>query len=295
MIILIDDDETPYIIYGDKEGGGYHIARLNEDMISLAEKPKPIEINGEEWESAPNWMDKNYLFKHLDTYYLSWGSFYATSGNIYGPYECEGSVGEGYNLNAFAHSSFFSWKGQFYHTWCYYIKNPSFKYRSTIITYCHFDDNGKVITDTNFLDKHFSNGVGQYNASWPKIEAEWFYEISGNIQKQGNREEGFVLSNIRDGDWIRFANVTFEKKFRNLTANVSLNGKNGEIEIRTDNPNGELIGKICLEGQDKSDSFFQAPCNLNGVNGRKDIYLVFKCDNETKMNLDWIKFESGVQ
>ena len=80
--ILIDDDETPYIIYGDKEGGGYHIARLNEDMISLAEKPKPIEINGEEWESAPNWMDKNYLFKHLDTYYLSWGSFYATSGNI---------------------------------------------------------------------------------------------------------------------------------------------------------------------------------------------------------------------
>lgn len=47
--ILIDDDayKTPYLVYGDKENGnGFHIAKLNTDMISLAETPKLIKING---------------------------------------------------------------------------------------------------------------------------------------------------------------------------------------------------------------------------------------------------------
>jgi len=77
--ILIDDDKnkTPYLVYGDKEGGGFHIARLNEDMISVTESPKPIIINGKEWENAPHWMDKNYIFKQNGKYYLSWGRDYA--------------------------------------------------------------------------------------------------------------------------------------------------------------------------------------------------------------------------
>ncbi|MGB3150222.1 MAG: family 43 glycosylhydrolase, partial [Maribacter sp.] len=70
--ILIDDDagRTPYLIYGDKEGGGFHIAKLNDDMVSTSEMARPIQINGAEWENAPEWMDKNYMFKHNDTYYL---------------------------------------------------------------------------------------------------------------------------------------------------------------------------------------------------------------------------------
>ncbi len=63
--VLINDDpqKTPYLIYGDKEGGGFHIARLNEDMISTAEDPRPIQIKGKEWEEAPAWMDKNYIIQ----------------------------------------------------------------------------------------------------------------------------------------------------------------------------------------------------------------------------------------
>jgi len=34
------------------------LVRLNEDMISLAESPRPVVIEGEEWEEAPEWMDK---------------------------------------------------------------------------------------------------------------------------------------------------------------------------------------------------------------------------------------------
>lgn len=287
--VLIDDDKakTPYIVYGKKSGGGYLIAKLNNNMISLAETPKHVVINGEEWAKAPGFQDKNYLFKYKDTYYLSWGKNYAKSKNVYGPYECAGSVGKGYNLNAFAHGSFFWWKGQFYHVWCRYL-DMAYKYRETIITYCHINDEGNIITDTNFLDQHFSNGVGQYNACWPKIEAEWYYEISGDINKQGNQKDGLVLTNIKDGNWIRFANVTFDKEFTKLVSNVFLKGQKGYIEVRIDSPKGNLLGKIGLAS---SAIFQEVSCQLKGCIGKKDVFLIFRGSKGSTLQLDWFKFK----
>lgn len=62
-------------------------------------------------------------------YYLSWGTDYATSTNIYGPYQSVGRAGQGFGLGPFAHGSFFEWKGQFYHVWCYYLDSQDFKFR----------------------------------------------------------------------------------------------------------------------------------------------------------------------
>ncbi|MGQ1785150.1 family 43 glycosylhydrolase [Saccharicrinis sp. GN24d3] len=287
--IIIDDDKkkTPYIVYGDKSGGGFHIARLSESMISLAEKPKPIIINGKEWENAPHWMDKNYIFKRNKKFYLSWGREYAISDSIYGPYTCVGAVGHGHNLDEFAHGSFFKWKGQFYHIWCYYIKQ-GFKYRESIITYCHFDDEGKIVTDTRFLDYHFSNGVGQYNASWDKIEAEWYYEISSEIKKRGNREEGFVITNIQNGDWIRFANVTFGKEFKKCVLKAMMIGKKGSLEIRSGSPTGAAMGRFELS---PSESLQQIEKSIKSFKGKTDIYLVFKGAKGSYLQIDWIKFK----
>jgi hypothetical protein len=289
--ILIDDDaeSTPYLIYGDKEGGGFHVARLNEDMISVAEIPKPVKIIGEEWENAPAWMDKNYIFKHNGVYYLSWGKDYAISENVYGPYECAGSVGEGHHLSEYAHGSFFWWKGQFYHIWCYYLRQ-GYKYRESIITYCHFDENGAIVTDTDFLDKHFSTGVGRYDASWPEIQAEWYYEISPGIVKQGSREEGFLLKDIKNGDWLRYTNVNFENKCRSFEAAVSLSGEPGQIEIRTGSPEGKLLGIISMRPPEYLKELQVVSCELNGVTGREDIVLKFTGDETSTFELDWFRF-----
>jgi len=287
--IFIDKDrqQTPYLIYGDKAGGGFHIAKLNEDMISLAETPQVIQINGKEWENAPEWMDKNYLFKRGDTYYLSWGRDYAVSKNIYGPYQCAGAVGNGHHLNEFAHGSFFEWKGQFYHIWCYYLQ-PGFKYRASIISYCHFDDEGRIVTDTDFLDAHFANGVGQYHASWNKIEAEWYSEISGKIHKQGSREKGFVLTGMKHNDWVKFAHVTFDKACTLFTAKLSTNRNEGILEIRSDSPSGSILGSLNIApGQAKQ----QVECRIKECVGTKNIYLVFKGDNCSNWQLDWLQFK----
>jgi hypothetical protein len=285
--ILVDDDSAHYLVYGDKEGGGFHIARLNDDMISLAEAPKPIEITGEEWEQAPQWMDKNYIFNYKNTYYLSWGRDYAVSKNVYGPYTSVGAVGEGYDLNEYAHGSFFHWKGQFYHLWCRYLR-PGYKYRETIMTYCHIDDEDRIVTDTGFLDKHYENGVGQYHAGWERLEAEWFYEISEGLKKSGTREDGFKVEGITNGSWLRFANTTFQQAKDRIVISVpELSGK-AFMEIRLGSPDGQLLGSVDLHDQ-KSDGLY-AGTLTQSFEGTADLYLVFNGKKSFQCSLDWLRF-----
>ena len=96
MGIFKDEKGDFYIVFGVWE---FYIAKLNEDMISLAEKPRKITINnprgpynqyGLNKEKPTD--DKPFLHAYNGKFYLSWGCFYAMSDNVYGPYEFTGSI-----------------------------------------------------------------------------------------------------------------------------------------------------------------------------------------------------------
>ena len=305
--ILRDDDaqKTAYMLYGDKEGGGYKVAKLNEDMISLAEQPKKIEIHGAAWEKAPHWMDKNYIFKHKQKYYLSWGQDYAISDSVYGPYKCVGSLGEGHYLGDKAHGSFFWWKGQFYHIWCYYYKE-GLRYRDCLITYCHFDDEGRIVTDTKYLDEHFSYGVGQYDSSWPKIEAEWFYAKSATLTKQGSAKEGFRVANIKNGGYLHFAKMNFTQVIKKASLKIAKLKGRGRVEFRLDSVEGPLLAEIDLSKGLNSqavknilskDKYFHftgkadSRVDLSVPLQQRDLYLKFIGDEDFSVELDWFRFK----
>lgn len=287
--IFIDDDDaarTPFMVYGDKSVG-YQIVQLNEDMISLAEAPRTLTIIGEEWEKAPEWMDKNYLFKRGDTYYLSWGRDYAISKNIYGPYQCVGAMGVGHKLNEFAHGSFFEWKGQFYHMWCYYLKS-GFKYRECIMTYCHFDADGNVVDDMNFLDQHFATGMGQYEANWAKIEAEWYYEKSPAAEKTPIKTGGFCVSGLKEGRWLRYANMDFGEGVQGFEAQLSASQSGGSIEVRLDHIDGPILGAVDLSTAKHTSGFAPVACAISGAVGKRDVILRFLSDDP--LALDAFRF-----
>lgn len=85
-----DADGECYIVFGTWE---YYIARLSSDMISLAEEPRKLQILDPEGPYGKGKTDdKPYLHSHGGLYYLSWGCYYAVSENLYGPYQCKGSV-----------------------------------------------------------------------------------------------------------------------------------------------------------------------------------------------------------
>lgn len=121
--ILMDRDGFAYIVFGVWD---YHIARLRDDMISLAEIPRRIEIVAPEGPYGPGRTDdKPCLHERNGVYYLSWGCFYGMSDRVYGPYECRGSIiredmvapplrYRRHPVTLDRHGSFFEWNGQWY-------------------------------------------------------------------------------------------------------------------------------------------------------------------------------------
>ncbi len=75
--ILQEDDGASYIVFGVWD---YYIARLNDDMVSLAEIPRKLKVIKPMGPFGPGKMDdKPFLHKRGNKYYLSWGCYYAMS------------------------------------------------------------------------------------------------------------------------------------------------------------------------------------------------------------------------
>ncbi|MCW2120313.1 family 43 glycosylhydrolase [Flavobacterium sp. 7A] len=85
----------------------YYMATLSKDMKSLTTEPKKIIVQDSKGQIVST-DDKSTLFKRNGWYYLVYGSRYAMSRNLYGPYDFKGAFLEG------GHTSFFDWKGQKY-------------------------------------------------------------------------------------------------------------------------------------------------------------------------------------
>jgi hypothetical protein len=136
--ILQDEDGSSYIVFGTFN---YYIARLNDDMISLAEAPRLLSILDKEGPYGKGSTDdKPFMHRRGDLYYLSWGSYYAIGTSPYGPFRCKGALLQPEHvdptflndsasheppgspprlrpknwLNYDRHGSFFEWRGRWF-------------------------------------------------------------------------------------------------------------------------------------------------------------------------------------
>ena len=222
--VFVDDDGEAYIVFGTPvwaDGDSYYIAKLNPDMVSLAEAPKKIILD----DVAD---DKPFIHKHNGIYYLTWASYYATSDNIYGPYTTRGNM----NLTT-DHGSFFEWNGQWFMAFTVNETIQKMR-RATGIAYIHYKENGDMCADQ--LIREY--GVGQYDGTWNQIEAEWFMKGHG-VEKKENTFGGFDVV-MKDGSWIEFPNI------RNLPENpwimaFGTNEEDVDLEIYE---NDRLLGVI---------------------------------------------------
>ncbi|MBQ3988061.1 MAG: family 43 glycosylhydrolase, partial [Ruminococcus sp.] len=269
--VFIDDDEnkTPYIMFGyTVVGKKYYIARLNEDMISLAGEPKAVElIDG--WENDACWITK-----WGDTYYLnSHGGEYATSKSVYGPYTYRGRICEDCFTD---HGTFFTFHNQTYFTYGVPENYGSGEpldpyYRTTKFVYAHRKDNGDIVTD-DFIKKV---GVGQYDATWETIKGEWFFDASDGIVKKENAD-GFELRGIKDGSHLTFPKIC------NMPANALLkfrvaNGNDAPctVEIHQENPKGKLLGRCVVGNTGGFNQFKSFKVALKNTAGKHGLCFVF--------------------
>lgn len=145
--VFVEDDGTPYLIVGD---GEYKIAPLKDSMIELAEEPRLIVVDRKD--EFPK-TDKNTLHKHNGIYYLGCSGYYATSRNLYGPYEYRGLVGTDFGLKSgYAHGDFFIWKGEWYHVWCRYRDRSHDRIRDCFLAPVTYGPDGSMHDELDGLE-----------------------------------------------------------------------------------------------------------------------------------------------
>jgi hypothetical protein len=268
-------------------------------MISLAEKPRKIEISnprgpynqdGKNTEKPTD--DKPFLHFYYGKYYLSWGCFYAMADNVYGPYDYKGSIIEqesfasGYDAptwpNGFKqgrHGSFFEWHNQWYFAYCDISQTGNRYFRDTFISYVNYKENGEIA-----LIRVDGIGVGEYDAN-QTIQAEDYFKASG-ITKTENGKIGFKVADIGDYDFLIFNNVhklTGKSKIR--FQGELLNAT--EIEIRQNSPDGKLITTCSLKNKNGGNSFeFEIP----PLSETENLCFVFRGKEKDLLKLDSISF-----
>lgn len=297
---LFEENGEHYIIFGVWD---YYIAKLNDDMISLAEKPRKIVINnprgpynqdGKNAEKPTD--DKPFVHKYKGKYYLSWGCFYAMSDTIYGPYDYKnaimnkGSFAKGYDAptwpNGFVqgrHGSFFDWNNQWYFAYCDISQTGNRYFRDTFISYIHYKENGEIATIR--VD---GTGVANYVAN-QKIEAEDYFKAVGFQKKE--KDNGFVIKTNANKSYVNYPNIKGLENFKQLEFKVLSDwGGKFSIKVLKNDIRGEMIGSKIIELQPDNKRFTDITIQLKNLSNKESLCFLIEQLNENQLQIDSFSF-----
>ena len=297
---IFEENGEHYIFFGVWE---YYVAKLNDDMISLAEVPKKISINnprGPYNSDGKNTKmptdDKPFVHKYNGRYYLSWGCFYAISDNLYGPYNYvdtiikESSFAEGYDSptwpNGFLqgrHGSFFEWHNQWYFAYCDISQTGNRYFRDTFISYIHYKENGEMA-----MIRVDGIGVGQYDANNGYIEAEDYFKAD-NISKTENTMGGFSINSLESNGFVTYPNVQ-NLKSKSFIEFEILSKTDTEIEVREGDLNGKLLA-TCKFTANKTNAYKKERFKTEELLNGQTICFVFKPSANTNLKVNRFRFK----
>lgn len=127
-----------------------------------------------------------------------------------------------------------------------------------------------------------SNKSGSLNVStldepshnaFSTINAVDYDEASGGINTSGN-----AITDLDNGEWVRFRNVQFGAGANSVLFNIGLHPANrgGAIELRLGSLDGVIIGTHNVQATGSFSTYYNQMMNIAHVTGTHDLYLVFK-------------------
>lgn len=307
--IFQEADGTSYIVFGTFD---YYIARLNDDMISLGETPRLVEIRNPEGPYGKGRTDdKPFLHRREDKYYFSWGCYYAMSDSPYGPYDCKGTIIKADRLASNfldpinrkgqhapppqwapkdwlgydRHGSYFELYGQWYFI-CndQALPDSDAFFRNSVISYIRYKENGEIdpirLTDI---------GVGQYDAN-VRIEAtDFFQAVNARVAEQdGGR---FQVTDLMNGSLLFYPKIRNLRQRPKLSISASAVHSNGvQIEIHRGDPAGVRLARLAVKPQPSDNGDSTHSVTLNGVHDADDLCLVFKGRPGELVHLNYLEF-----
>ena len=148
--IFIDDDNTPYIIWGNRE---CYMAQLKDNMTEIDGEIRRIQLPYIEKDkgAACSFTEAPWLHKRKDKYYLTYASewpekiAYAVADNIWGPYTPQTIISEIAGNSDTTHPAIVEFKGQ----WLFFSHNGGLyggngAHRSVIAEPIHYNIDGTI-------------------------------------------------------------------------------------------------------------------------------------------------------
>jgi len=308
-----DDDGSYYIVFGTFV---YYIAKLGEDMMSLAEAPRLLTVVNPTGPYGNSTDDKPFMHKRDGLYYLSWGCFWASSPSPYGPFYYNGSVistdaiapdfrmnqtaGPWYSHEDYAdrHGSFWTAHGQ----WYYACNDRSHStdaahrdvFRDTVIGYVNYYANGSIAPVV--ID---AVGVGEYDAA-VGIEAEHYFSIEA--AHKGHDDSGrFGVHGIVAGTVLAYPRVRGWGAGSIMLSLANGGSAGGHVTARIGSATGTVLCTAALPATGAWDAYAEVPCALAigappaGAAAGLDLVLTFDAagraaDESVLAHLDAIRF-----
>ncbi|MGL4518599.1 MAG: glycoside hydrolase family 43 protein [Phocaeicola sp.] len=307
--VFIDEDGQAYLFWGNN---GLWYAKLNEDMISLANEVIQVDLNDEsafgplvmkrdyqdnQQKLKTNFEEGAWVFKRKGIYYNVYAAggvpehmAYSTARQIEGPWEYGGRIMDESPNSFTIHGGSVEFKGRnfmFYHNGL--LPNGGGFKRSTCVEEFAFNADGSipfipftkegVVTPIHYLDPY------------KRVEAEtmaWSVGLKTATSPQG----AHYLTSIHAGDYLKLRSVDLGSKgCRSFQASVATLAQGGAIELRLDSPTGEVIATLPIPGGGTGDKWQLFTAQTASVTGLHDIYLLFKGGDGELFHFDYWSLE----
>ncbi|MBR5300179.1 MAG: family 43 glycosylhydrolase [Bacteroidales bacterium] len=294
--VWIDDDGQAYMYWGNPN---LYYVKLNEDMISysgdIVELP-----HIEDYQEGP------WFYKRNDKYYLAFASTccpegigYAMSDSPTGPWEYKGHIMDHTHRDRGNHPGIIDYKGK---SWCFGQNYDIFRLeesrhaerRSVALAEMHYNEDGTIQEIPYFVDLKIEQ-VEWFNP-YKKVQAEtmaWGYGLKTIPKNQwGENRWDQLVTNVDDGEYIKLRGVDFGSGAKSFTVCASALLYGGTIEIRLDDFDGKLVGKVDI-GCTKNE-LTEFTTKIKGAKGVHDLCLVFKASRYQERNLfqlDWWRMD----
>ena len=117
------------------------------------------------------------------------------------------------------------------------------------------------------------------------IQAE-NYDFNSGTDNENCSEGGLDAAYIENNDYIGFRDIDLTG-VRNIDFRIGSNGARAALEIRIDDPNGQVIGRMDVRSSGGWQTWNTQTCSISEVNGRHNVYFRFTGDEGYLFNINW--------
>lgn len=280
--------------------------KLNDDMVSydrsigqdgiVSVEMTPDAFGFKEdrdGKTATTYTEGPWFYHRKGLYYMIYAAAgipeciaYSTSTSPEGPWSYRGYIMDRASHLAFTnHSGVIDFQGNsyfFYHSHAL-SHGEGFK-RSVSVEQFQYNKDGSIPLITPTME-----GVKSSHLClnpFQQVEAETMAWSEG-VKTSSDCESGVYVTKIDSGDCILIRNVDLKKGATLFEANVASVSEGGKIEIRKDNPDGQLLGILHVKHSHGCLNWMTQSCKLTKTNGIHDLCFVFTGPKGNLFNFNW--------